>query len=30
LSRIYELVRQIGKVWSWKGPFVEKGNKKTV
>ena len=29
-NRIYELVRQIGKVWPWKGPFVEKTNKNTT
>jgi len=29
LNRIYELVRRRGKVWPWKGPFVEKGNKNT-
>jgi len=29
LNRIYELVRQRGKVWPWKGPFVEKRKNNT-
>ena len=30
LNRIYELVRQRGKVWPWKRPFVEKRKNNTA